>query len=533
MRALELLLPTGLIRGIGAGDVAHWRGLPYAAPPVGVLRWQGPQPPEQWTGFREAGTFGPSCPQPRGMFKGVPKGLGLAGPGRPIQRSEDCLTLNVTAPADPASDSLPVMVFLHGGGFISGAGSDPAYDGSALVRRGQVIYVSLNYRLGAWGWLPFDEYATSDLPIESNLGLRDQLAALRWVRDNIAVFGGDPDRVTLFGESAGAIAISALLAAPAAAGLFSGAILQSPAPRVVPPIERARQWSREFLRYLDVDPDDAAGVRARLASVPPAELITALSQLSFAGLADDPGAIPVTPNADGELLPHAPLHALSAGSGLPVPVIIGTNDREGTLFSHFSPTSPTLRPTWRQMVLTAQSIVDAAGVLEVVDDDPRTLLRTLYPGYPHNRGARADLAGDSAFWYPSVELTEACSAYQPTWSYRFDYAPRLLNALRVNATHGSELLPVFGRFDTDLARFVMLLGGKDEYARLTDAMQEQWLHFVHHQRPTDAWPRYDLSDRATMIFDATSRIDHDPRGDRRRAWASVVQGASVAPTPLG
>lgn len=523
MRALELLLPTGLIRGIGAGDVAHWRGLPYAAPPVGALRWQAPQSPEPWSGFREAAVFGPSCPQPRGMFKGVPKGMGL-GAALPAPRDEDCLTLNVTAPAEPISDALPVMVFIHGGGFISGAGSDPTYDGTTLVRRGQVVYVSLNYRLGAWGWLPFDEYADPGFPVDSNLGLRDQLAALEWVQENIAVFGGDPNRVTVFGESAGAIAISALLTMPAASGLFSGAILQSPAPRVTPHIVQARMWAREYLRYLGVDPQRPTEVRARLASASPTELIVALNRLSLAGLATDPGAIPVAPNADGELLPRAPMPALEQGDGLRVPVIVGTNDREGTLFAHLSPTSRSLRPTWRQLRLTAQSIVDEVGA---GDGDPRQVLRALYPGYPRNRGALADLAGDSAFWYPSVELLEACSGQQPIWSYRFDYAPRLLNAMKVNATHGGELLPVFGRFDTDLARLVTVLGGKEGYARLSVTMQDHWLHFAHHQRPADDWPRYTVTDRATMIFDSSVRVEHDPRGDRREAWAAVARGMAA------
>lgn len=515
MRALDLTLPTGRIRGIGDGHVAHWRGLPYAAPPLGARRWQAPQPPKPWTGVREAAESGPICPQPKGL---------AANPR--TRRSEDCLVLNVTAPAHPESDALAVMVFIHGGGFVSGSGSEPAYDGSKLVRRGQVVYVSLNYRLGAWGWMHFDEYAGSELPIDNNLGLRDQLAALQWVQENIALFGGDPSRVTVFGESAGAIAIAALLACPAARGLFAGAILQSAAPRVIPPVEDAHQWAKEFLELLGVNPNDAPGVRAKLAAVSPEELITVLARLSRVGLRFDPSAIPVTPTADGEFVPRAPVPALAAGEGLGVPVIIGTNDREGTLFSHFSRTTPSLRPTWRQMVLKARSFVDPVGDFDHPDrgeHPPETVLSRLYPGHPRRRGALADLAGDAAFWYPSVELAEACSAHVPTWSYRFDYAPRLLNAMRVNATHGGELLPVFARYDTDLARLVMMLGGKAGYARLSASMQDHWLHFAHHQRPAEDWPTYELVGRATMIFDAANRIEYDPRRDRRRAWEAVTR----------
>ncbi|OYO19765.1 carboxylesterase [Enemella evansiae] len=517
MRALEIHTPNGWLRGVADGEVAHWRGIPFAAPPVDELRWRAPQPVVPWSGFREAAEFGPICAQPRSG------GLGSAAMRR-MPQSEDCLTLNVTAPAEPESDSLPVMVFIHGGAYVNGAGSDPAYDGSTLVRRGQVVYVSINYRLGALGWMHFDEYATADRPIDSNLGLRDQLAALAWVQEQIALFGGDPNRVTVFGESAGAISITTMLASPAAEGLFAGAIAQSSAPRVVPPLEQAHRWTKEFLGYLVANPEDEDEVRSMLAEVTSTELSLALSRLSAAGLRDEPAAIPVVPAVDGELVPRLPVAAIAAGEGIRVPLVIGTCDREGTLFSHFSPTHASLKPTWKQMVTKAHSFVDPVADVEHGDGDetpPATQLREIYPGYP-KRGALADLAGDGAFWYPSVEVMAAHSRYAPTFAYRYDYAPRLMNMMGVNATHGGELLPVFGIYDSDIGRFMTALGGRGHYESLSATMQDQWLSFAHRQRPLADWPGYELEYRLTMIFDRDTRVEADPRADRRRAWQAVT-----------
>ncbi|MDO5501159.1 MAG: carboxylesterase/lipase family protein [Propionibacteriaceae bacterium] len=516
MRALELTLPTGLIRGFFEGDVAHWRGIPFAAPPTGALRWQAPQPPEPWSGFRECQEFGPICPQPGGW--------GLVNLGQSFVQDEDCLTLNVTAPASPDGDGLPVMVYVHGGAFVHGAGSEQGFDGSALVRRGGIVYVSLNYRLGAWGWMHFDEYAGDDLLIDSNLGLRDILAALGWVKENIAVFGGDPDRITVFGESAGAIALAAILAVPSAAGLFAGAILQSGAPRTIPTMEQAHRWASEFVGFLGVDPGDPEAVRTRLRTVDQQGLITALDRLSRNGPIDEPTALPVVPAADGLLLPRLPVPAIADGQGLRVPLIIGTNDREGTLFAHLSPTTPALRPTWRLMSTKAKSFVDPQGDFDRADQaeqPPAAVLKDLYPGLP-KRGPLADLAGDGAFWYPSIELAEAHAAHAPTWSYRFDFSPWVLSAIGLNATHGVELAPIFGRYDAELTRFWLTRGDKKGYARLSASIQDQWLHFAHHQRPGDDWPRYDVDTRSTLIFDAENRIEHDPRSDRRQAWKAVT-----------
>lgn len=216
----DITTADGAVRGLRGRRVSRWRSIPFAAPPVGELRFRAPQPVQPWTGVRDATHFGFAAMQHR-------RGAQI-GPRQQQPTGEDCLTLNVTAPNKPAATARPVMVFIHGGGYLLGTSALRLYSGSRLALLGDVIVVSVNYRLGAFGYVDFSEYSTPAHRFDNNLGLRDQVAALEWVRDNIAAFGGDPGNVTIFGESAGAHAVLALMATPAAAGLFHRAISQSP-----------------------------------------------------------------------------------------------------------------------------------------------------------------------------------------------------------------------------------------------------------------------------------------------------------------
>ncbi len=230
----------GTVRGRRLADLLSWRGIPYAAPPVGPLRLRAPRPVSPWAGVRDALSFGPPAPQRR------------------RRGSEDCLTLNILRQAEPSTAPRPVMVYIHGGAHTSGTSAAPMYSGASLVRRGDVVFVSLGYRLGALGYLDFREFSTPENTFDVNLGLRDQIAALEWVQRNIAAFGGDPTNVTLFGESAGADAVVTLMCTPAARGLFARAIAQSPPPATSNGTELAGLWAREFLDLAGVSRADAA-----------------------------------------------------------------------------------------------------------------------------------------------------------------------------------------------------------------------------------------------------------------------------------
>lgn len=502
----EAKTTAGILRGHAGRGVHAWRGIRYAAPPVGSRRLRAPEPPEPWEGVQDAVTFGPVPPQERvGEFLGA---------GRHTPMAEDCLTLNVVAPSAPAETPRPVMVWFYGGAFVLGAASAPTYRGHDLVRGGDVVYVSVNYRLGGLGYLDFSSFSTPERAFDTNLGLRDQIAALRWVQDNIAAFGGDPDNVTIFGESAGAISVTTLMTVPAARGLFHRAIAESSAPGLAWSAERAGGWARQYLRALaDVNGIPVPGVdREPLPAVTAARLLDAASTDDLLAASrrmrhaadDTPGVLLTAPTVDGDLLPEAPLDAFAAGRSHPVPLIIGTNDTEGRLFE---------LPGLRLDLLVSDERADALFAATQPEVGEQVL--AAYRGTSH----RQDLGGDYMFWYPSVQVMEAHAASgNPVYAYRFDLAPRLLRLLGLRATHGTEIYPVFGLGDSRAGRVLTMLGGRRSLRALSARMQREWTSFAHDGAPAGFWPRYTGDTRLTRILDATDRVESDPRRDRRLAW---------------
>ncbi|WEO77670.1 carboxylesterase/lipase family protein [Cryobacterium sp. SO2] len=503
---LDVRVTGGLVRGVSNDGILSWRGIPYAAAPVGPLRFRAPQPVRPWPGTRQAGEFGPVAPQDRGtQFKGV---------DRRTRMGEDCLSVNVQRPADTAPDtSLPVMVFIHGGGYSAGSSQDHSGRGESFVRTGRVIYVSFNYRLGALGYLDFSRFATPARPFESNLGLRDQVAALEWVRDNIRAFGGDPHNVTVFGESAGGNAVITLLATPAAAGLFAQAIAQSPPSNAAYTPELAGRWAAEFVEVLRHSraPELAGGRR------PAAELLAAASWPALVRAAlvlqrrtpdVDPGTFCMAPVVDGAFLPERPLDAFRHGRAHPVPLIIGTNDREGSIFRGRVDILP--RSTRR-----IQSLFDSAP------PHSHPIMRSVYSALPAAH-AEADFSGDYAFWFPSVQVAELHSRVAPVFLYRFDLAPRLMRLLGLDATHGLELLALFGRGTEPRMRTLTALGGRESFLGTGERMRAHWLRFASTGLTGVGWPAYTEGDRLTLIFDEADRVESDPRGERRVAWLQFL-----------
>ena len=495
----------GVARGVRRGGIDAWRGLPYAAAPVGGWRWRAPQPAPAWTGVREAARFGPVAWQSRsGNFVGAAKGQ---------EMSEDCLSVNVLRPAG-AGGGLPVMVFVHGGAYAVGSSAEHPHNGEALVREGGIVYVSFNYRLSALGYIDFSHYSTPGRPIESNLGLRDQVAALEWVRDNIAAFGGDPGNVTLFGESAGGNAVTTLMATPAAHGLFARAIAQSAPTNALYPPEVTTRWADEFLEVLaarlepeGVESTSLEDAALMLTVADPRDLVEAAVTLTLRTPDRDPGTIALSPVIDGDFLPARPLDAFKDGSAMRVPLIIGTNDREGSLFTGRLDILATTPPRIR-------------SIFSKTKKKARKAIKAEYPGLPAKRPA-ADFAGDYAFWFPTVKVAERHSRYAPVYFYRFDIAPRLVRALGFDATHGIELFALFDRMDGRFGRAMGLLGGRRAFKRTGERMRAHWIEFARSGAPA-GWPLYDEQARVTLIFDETDRLESDPRSTRRRAWQDFV-----------
>lgn len=504
----------GVVRGVREGETIAWRGIPYAAPPTGRLRFRAPQRVVPWEGIRDAARYGLVAPQAyRGQFTGVPP---------EVPSGEDCLSVNVVAPASASPDGppLPVMVFIHGGGYSTGSSRDFSGEGRAFVRTGTVLYVSFNYRLGALGYLDFSRYSTLRRPFESNPGLRDQVAALRWVRRNIRAFGGDPDRVTVFGESAGANAVTTLMGTPSARGLFARAIAQSAPPDAVYSRSMAAVWAEQFVRILrqrrvpaaldgaSEQPVSSAEAVALLTGATAAELVDAALVLQARTPEETPGVFCLAPVVDGRLLPRYPLAAFRDGTAHRVPLIIGTNDREGTIFRG-------------RLDILPRSASRIEAVLAFGHPDDRDPITRAYPGLPGGAHA-ADFGGDYAFWYPSIAVAERHSRYAPVYFYRFDVAPRLLRWAGLHATHGIEMFALFEQSRAPLARTMTSLGGRRVFRSAGERMRDAWLQFAVTGAPPSDWPPYTEDERLTLIIDEQDRIESDPRAERRLAWSSLL-----------
>ena len=456
------------------------------------MRFRAPRPAAPWRGIRYCYEFAHCAPQdPRYTRVGL---------NRHQSMSEDCLTLNVVAPAEPTGEPLPVMFFIHGGGYIFGSSATVVYDGASLARRG-CVYVSVNYRLGALGCVDLSSLSTPDHPIEGNLFLRDLVLALHWVRDNIAAFGGNPDNVTIFGESAGAHAVAMLMGVPAADGLFHRAISESPPTGFIRTADDAAQLAGRFAIALGADVDSAASV---IMAARPSELARALERMVRDVMAETPGSFGIGAAVDGDYLPLNPVMAMAEGKVHPVPLIVGNNADEGRLFARFLDYLPTDEQRIERL-------------LADVEGEVSRRIKAAYPGYPDPAACLA-LGGDFAFASMAWQIAEAHSRDAPTYLYRYDYAPRPLHWTGVGATHGTELLAVFDVYDSPLGSMLTLAGDRRSARAVSRDVQRRWRAFCATGRPGEDWPRYSTPNRAVMVFDRRSRIEFDAMPVRRQAW---------------
>jgi para-nitrobenzyl esterase len=504
---------AGAVRGAREGGVLSWKGVPYAAPPVAERRFRRPAPAAPWPDLRDATSFGPMAPQRILRSMDVDPSIGI---------SEDCLSVNIWAPAiadaEPNGRQLPVMVWIHGGGYFQGSTGQRYYDGRHLAETGGVVVVSINYRLGVLGFIDFSSLSptpgSSGLGhgFDSNVGLRDQIFALEWVRDNVAAFGGDPHDVTLFGESAGGACVVALMASPRAQGLFHRAIAQSAPVTSVYGRARAARVAERFLSIVGIEPGQAH----RLRELDPFDLVDAGAELIHEISTKVPGTLAMAPVQGDDVLPELPLAVFQQGRAARIPLIIGTNHDESSFFKLMrSPLLPITPASVEQMFA------------EIANDNPAfegagRRITEAYPAYPRRR-TPAEVSRDAGFRMPSVWLAEAHSAVAPTWMYRFDHATPLLRVTGIGATHAAELAYVFGSFAPRGKDIVFGLGGRSEALAVSGRMQARWLAFAHGGDP-DApaapvrWPQYDTRTRATLIIDRDDTVVDDPDAEIREAW---------------
>ncbi|MFE4368357.1 carboxylesterase/lipase family protein [Streptomyces sp. NPDC056835] len=483
----------GAVRGLRQGATTAFLNIPYAAPPLGAGRFAPPRPHEPWDGVRDATVPGPNAPQSERTLGAVDMSPYF---GAGWSRGEDYLTVNVATPAATAGD-LPVMVFVHGGGFVAGSTRSAVYDGSAFARDG-VVLVTLNYRLGIAGFL--------DLPgAPANRGLLDVVAALRWVRENIAAFGGDPHNVTLFGQSAGATIVGGVLATPEATGLFRRAILQSGSGLGAFTTEQAARVTRVAAETLGVEPHVGT-----FAEISDERLVEAASRLAGIDLRTATHSDPLIGLSPFSLvLDTQPAASVAAGLSADVDLLIGTNTEEGNLY---------LAPAGHYSTSTAGD-VDAAAARS--HPDPARLVETYREARP---GAsfgelRSAIMGDALFGAGSWALADAHAAHPESGTFRYEFAWRS-HALdgELGATHAVELPFVF-----DLTCLPQLhgrsglLGPDKPPADLAARVHETWVRFARTGDP--GWYPYDNERRAAMRVDAEWTQVDDPRGQERRAWS--------------
>jgi para-nitrobenzyl esterase len=495
---------AGKIEGTYKNGIYKFAGVPYAASPAGRRRWLPPEPVEPWSGVRPAKKFASISPQ-------NPMAIPVLNPLQPEPQDEDCLYLNIWTPGlDDARR--PVMVWIHGGGFTSGSGSSLAYNGRTLSTRGNTVIVTINYRLGLLGFLNLNEVTGGRIPATGNEGLLDQVFALKWVRDNIAAFGGDPGNVTIFGESAGAMSVACLLAMPKAKGLFHKTILQSGAAHTVYSKEQGIRAANTLLDILGTTPDDIDGLR----SLTVKQLLAAQQEFGIRALdwKSGLGVLPLEPVVDGRVLPQPPIEAIAGGSAANIRVLIGTTSQEWKLFGAMDRGLQTMDEA--RLLRKCQRLVPAEAASKLIGTYRRALPESGVDAMPAELFAA--IQTDRLFRIPAIRLAEAQRQYQPVYVYLFTWTSPFMDGI-LGACHALELGFLFGTLEETFSG--SNLPGADALAR---NIQDAWLSFARTGEPgckgLGKWPAYG-DKRETMLLGRECTLADAPRDEERCAWESI------------
>ena len=490
---------SGPVRGDTEAGVAVFRGIPYAQAPVGALRFRAAHPVGAWTEVRTALDFAPACPQEVGIDPTENNNSVM---------SEDCLAVNVWTP-NPDGKARPVMVWIHGGAMIEGSARNSWYDGARLAARGDVVVVSLQYRLGALGFLDLSRIGGRDFASSGNLGLLDQIAALHWVRQNIRAFGGDPHNVTIFGESAGGSSVAMLLTMPAARGLFDKAIIQSMGPQLGDVPEPHSETVRAIMKAAHVT--TIAGLQAlRMEDLLEAQrLVSPLTS-----------GLQLEPIIDGiTVLGHA-VRLMEDGKGANVPLLIGTTLDESEYWDTIEDIGQRRKPA-KLLDKQLSALGPRAGAVR--------------NAYFHDQADRYGddviaLATDVIFRIPSIRVAEATHARQPTWMYLLTYRSSSTYK-NYRSAHSMELPFVFGNVnDLDEIAFI---GRDPDRERLSADVQSAWIAFAHSGDPNAPglphWPSYDTKARATIGLGKRVELLTDPQGEQRKVWDGLPFDGTAPP----
>lgn len=496
-----LAIDSGKVRGLAVGphaDVHLYRGIPFAAPPVGEGRWRPPQPPESWEGVRDCFEFGHAAPQKPSPMLGAFPGMSLDA-----ETNEDCLYLNVWAPAKQSDEPLPVMVWIHGGGYVIGAGSQRLYDLEDLARRG-VVAVAINYRLGPLGFLAHPELSKeSEQGVSGNYGLLDQIAALRWVQRNIKAFGGDPNRVTIFGESAGGGSVFSLLVSPLAKGLFQRAIAESGPTLNFAHLQKphygfptAEEAGQEFAAKCGAP--EGPGQLSALRAMSPDDLLEATPGMEDQREFNIRGSLlRLAPVVDGYVIPDDPMTILAEGKQNDVPLIVGANRDEGTMFTMLAKMPPSID------ALHEGFEANFGGLA--------TQFSELYPVAVRSdmRRALGDLLGDFVFVGPARYVARnMATVSSPAYLYHFAHPPAGPTGRMLGAHHAAEVAYVL-----DNLELVSGVSATDQHLR--DALVDYWIAFAATGDPNGqgrpAWPAYTAASDQCLVVGDTIEVETNLR----------------------
>lgn len=503
-------LGSGSLRGATAptksGEVQCYLGVPFAAPPVGALRFRPPAPVEPWPGVRDATRFAPAAPQNPDPF------LVAAGLVGPPTSEEECLNLNVWTPRAEAARR-PVLVWIHGGAYVSGSNSSGTSNGSELAASLDVVVVAINYRLGVLGFLHLEHLFGDEYRDSGNVAILDHLAALRWVRDNIAAFGGNPENVTIVGESAGGAAVATLLGTPSSEGLFRRAIVQSGTAERARTVEQSIEITSAVLAAAGLDARSAD----RLRQLPIEDLLSVQQRM-----ADDFGrdaiglALPFQPVVGGDVVPDFPLAAIRRGVNSHVDLLAGTNLNEASFFTELRPKD---QRTERGMLETLVA-VDFEGSDAPADRYSAAVAADLGTPVTDTHALEAYLS-DRVYRQPTNRLLDAREgSIGANYAYLFTWPSPLMGG-RLGACHALDVPFVFRQLDGEEAGPLV---GDNPPRQLSDSMSEAWTGFARTGTPQAPglpnWPVYSATRRDTMILDVTPRVQSDPRPMLREFWSA-------------
>jgi len=483
---------SGKIKGYERNGNLEYLGIPYAKPPVGELRFKRACPVIPWDGILDAREYGqPSVQLENGELKG----------------NENCLTLNIKRPRE--GGSFPVMVWIHGGGYNIGSTSVPLYSGDAFVNDG-ILFVSIQYRLNVLGFYDFTTYKYGDM-FESNCGISDQIMAMRWIHENIAAFGGDPNRVTIAGESAGGTSVSNMLAIPAVKGMFQQAIVQSAIPNGIFTHDMAREDMDLFMEGMGWTEEDLP----KLLTMDPFEMQKGNTYVAETFQAKNPGIYLPSPVLD-DLIPVRPLEAIKKGSAKGVKVIVGTNLHEASMFVR--PENTVFPNTWSMI----EEMFRKNGIVTSFTKVKEYYQSGKYRDFNGIEGGIVQFSTDFAFQVPAYQLAEGQKQYEDVWMYRYEFMNGEENENSLGASHAFELPSVFFIKDFEFSEWVFEGVPEEKVDSIMQSIHQPWVNFIKTGIPdSDHWPKYEGYDSPICIFDEEPRTAQAGVQELMQVWENL------------